>query len=149
MDSELSGLLGEIKVSYVRGDPRFKKEQLDKNLIVEIAETDHLQRRGRKMEKKINEVTDSVNTAIKLFGDATGKLVAAEQAVTEQSKKATGNLRDCATKLADGIQRLEKTANFDRLERYVTLIERAATAMNSLADLEKSGKLDKIASALK
>ena len=36
-----------------------------------------------------------------------------------------------------------------RLERYVELLERAAVAMNSLAELEKTGKLEKIAGALK
>jgi hypothetical protein len=45
--------------------------------------------------------------------------------------------------------KVEKTANFSNLERYVNLLERAATAMSTLAELEKEGKLDKISSALK
>ena len=40
-------------------------------------------------------------------------------------------------------------ANFERLERYVELLERAAQAMSGLAELEKNGKLEKIANAIK
>ena len=40
-------------------------------------------------------------------------------------------------------------ANFERLERYVELLERASQAMSVLAELEKNGKLEKIANAIK
>ena len=149
MSGELDSLRGDLKISAVRGDTRVGKEQLVKNLLVEAAETNYLQRRSKNMEAKIQEVTEAVNAQVRLFGGAIDRLMAEEQRVIEHSKKATGNLRDCATKLADGMQKLEKTANFDRLERYVALLERAASAMSVLAELENSGKLDKIASALK
>jgi hypothetical protein len=51
--------------------------------------------------------------------------------------------------MASGLIKMEKSANFNNLERYVSLLERAASAMQTLADLEKAGKLDKIAGALK
>ena len=149
MSGELDSLRGDLKISAVRGDARVGKEQLVKNLLVEAAETNYLQRRSKNMEAKIQEVTEAVNAQVRLFGGAIDRLMAEEQRVIEHSKKVTGNLRDCATKLADGMQKLEKTANFDRLERYVALLERAASAMSVLAELENSGKLDKIASALK
>ena len=72
-----------------------------------------------------------------------------EANIVSSSKKATSALKDSAERLAQGIARVEKAANFERLERYVGLLERAATAMNLLAELETSGKLDKIAGALK
>ena len=54
-----------------------------------------------------------------------------------------------ADDLASGLAKVEKAANFSNLERYVNLLERAATAMQTLAELEKAGKLEKIAGALK
>jgi len=44
---------------------------------------------------------------------------------------------------------VQKQADFNNLTRYVELLERAATAMTTLSELEKAGKLQKIAGALK
>lgn len=44
---------------------------------------------------------------------------------------------------------LQKSADFERLERYVALLERAAVAMQTLAELEASGRLEKIAAAIR
>jgi len=41
------------------------------------------------------------------------------------------------------------SVNFDHLERIVGLLERAATAMTTIAALEKDGQLKKISEALK
>ena len=147
--SEVGCLLAAHKEIYVRGDPRFSKETLHRNLIVEIAETDHIQRRGRIVEKKINEVTEAVQATINAFGRSMDKLVETEQELDAKTKRVSGNIRDNAQKLADGLSRVEKLANFDRLERYVGLLERAASAMEVLSDMEKSGKLEKIASAIR
>lgn len=147
--SELSSLARPHKNVFVRGDPRFDKETLNRNVLVEIAEADHLQRRGRFMEKKINEVTEAVQATINVFSHAMDRLVDTEKQLEEKTKKVSGTVRDSAQKLADGLNRVEKLANFERLERYVGLLERAAAAMEALAELEKSGKLDKIASAIR
>ena len=77
------------------------------------------------------------------------KLIDAESKISETTKKVTGQVRDNAQKLGDGLLRVEKAANFDRLERYVGLLERAATAMSTLAELEATGRLEKIAGAIR
>ena len=64
--------------------------------------------------------------------------------IFRQIKKASGDVRDVANKLAEGLIKIEKVANFERLERYVELLERAAQAMSVLAELEKNGKLEKL-----
>jgi hypothetical protein len=89
-----------------------------------------------------NEVTAELSKSLYRFQEVRADFVS-------KSKKASGDIRDATNKLAEGLTRIEKTANFDRLERYVLLLERAAAAMNSLAELEQSGKLEKIAGALK
>ena len=149
MITSIDGLLSEVNVSFVRGDPRFSLEKTNRNLIVEIYKTDHLNRRERKMEKQINDVTESVQQTINRFGAAMDTLVSKEVALAESTKKVSGSLRDHAQKIGDGLARVEKIANFDRLERYVALLERASSAMQALADLESTGKLDKIASAIR
>ena len=51
--------------------------------------------------------------------------------------------------MASGLSKIEKSADMARLQGYVELLERAATAMNALAELEKTGKLEKIANSLR
>ena len=97
-----------------------------------------------------------VNNAARVLNDAEKNLMAASDRYQEKSthlsqiaKKCSGDVRKAADDLASGLAKVEKTANFSNLERYVSLLERAAIAMQTLAELEKSGKLDKIAGALK
>ena len=148
-DNSLDGLLNELKPIFVRGEPRLSIEKSRRNLIVEIHKTNHLEKRERRMEKQINDVTDSVQATINSFGAALEKLVTTEAKISETTKKVTGQVRDNAQKLSDGLQKIEKLANFDRLERYVELLERAATAMETLAKLQETGRLEKIAGAIR
>ena len=97
-----------------------------------------------------------VNNAARVLNEAEKALMTASDRYQEKSthlsliaKKCSGDVRKAADDLASGLAKVEKTANFSNLERYVNLLERAATAMQTLAELEKSGKLDKIAGALK
>lgn len=101
-------------------------------------------------------MTTDAKKAIELLGDVEARIesgldrfIKTHHRFAAESKKASGSVRDSASKLAEGLLRIEKSANFDRLERYVDLLERAAKAMDSLAELEKTGKLEKIANAIK
>lgn len=96
--------------------------------------------------KAAAEMCDEAST---VFNKAFSQMLNAEQNISAAAKKTSGNVRKAADDLAQGLAKVEKTANFERLDKYVALLERAATAMTVLAELEKSGKLDKIASALK
>lgn len=95
-----------------------------------------------KAEKKVNQMTES-------YGQTLDKFYAMEQKLLEQTKKVSSSVRDSSEKLSQGLLKIEKTANFDRLERYVELLEKASAAMTTLAKLEAEGKLEKIAGALK
>jgi methyl-accepting chemotaxis protein len=96
--------------------------------------------------EKAIENTERVN---KQFNHALDNYLSIIGKVKDEAKNVSGAVRESSEKLAQGLARIEKAANFDRLERYVTLLERAATAMNTLAQLEAEGKLEKIAGALK
>ena len=96
--------------------------------------------------EKATEIADS---AEKMFKRNVSNLMTTTEELQNNIKKVSGNVRKAADDLAAGLIKVEKTANFSSLERYVSLLERAATAMSTLADLEKEGKLDKISNALK
>jgi len=96
--------------------------------------------------EKATEITE---TADKMFKRNISALMNTTEELQTNIKKVSGNVRKAADDLAAGLTKVEKTANFANLERYVNLLERAATAMSTLAELEKEGKLDKISSALK
>jgi hypothetical protein len=105
--------------------------------------------RVRNMSKDVDAAVVKMEAMTSEFAKALGKFTAMEAKVVEQAKKTSGSVRDSADKLGAGFAKLEKTADFNRLERYVDLLERAATALTTLSELERAGKLDKISSALK
>lgn len=76
-------------------------------------------------------------------------LAECEKRIEADTKAASSRLKQAAENAIQGISRVEKAANFDKLERYVSLLERAATAMETLSELEKSGKLEKITAAIR
>jgi ABC-type transporter Mla subunit MlaD len=105
--------------------------------------------RAQIVSKDVDVAVKKMETMTSEFAKALSKFAAMEAEVVEKAKKTSGSVRDSADKLAAGLTKLEKAADFNRLERYVDLLERAATALTTLAELERAGKLDKISSALK
>ena len=105
--------------------------------------------RTKTMNDDMKKAADSLDEAEKLLNDRLNKYVATQEKICEQTKKISGALRDSTQKMSEGLSRIEKQANFDNLERYVNLLERANSALSSLAELEKNGKLNKISDALK
>jgi hypothetical protein len=109
----------------------------------------YLTRSAKMIETDYEKASEIAETAEKMFKRNASNLMATTEDLQTNIKKVSGNVRKAADDLAAGLSRVEKTANFSNLERYVALLERAATAMSTLAELEKEGKLDKISSALK
>jgi hypothetical protein len=105
--------------------------------------------RGKRMAEKLAEPTETLDKAIEGFSKSLSRFNDLQDDFAAKAKRASGLVRDASEKLAQGIERVEKAANFERLDRYVTLLERAAAAMTTLADLEAKGKLDKIANAMR
>jgi hypothetical protein len=145
MTSE-SGLIPE---AMNRNGPLYSLGQVMKYIHGAINTEDFYTRKAKNMTKdaeKAIELTDDVSNR---FKSSINQLMVVEQEFVQQSKKMSGEVRDASEKIAQGIQRVEKAANFERLERYVELLERTATAMTILGELEKTGKLDKIATAIR
>jgi hypothetical protein len=108
-----------------------------------------LTRRAKDMTADYEEATKIANEATKMFKKSHSDLIDVTVQLQESAKKASGSVRKSADDLAQGLLKVQKQADFNNLTRYVELLERAATAMTTLSELEKAGKLQKIAGALK
>jgi len=142
-------MLDITPTSYDKHGPMFSSKTVMKAIVKAIQVDEYFIHRGNHMSKDLKNATKLVDEATKMLTASVNKMLATEVEVSEASKKVSGQVRDAAKKLSDGLIKVEKTANFDRLERLCELLERANTAMLSLATLEESGKLEKITKALK
>ena len=109
----------------------------------------HITRKAKMISPDYEKASEILVSAEKVFARNADKLQDTANNLQNNIKKVSGNVRKAADDLASGLMRVEKVANFSNLERYVDLLERAATAMATLAELEKEGKLNKISDALK
>ena len=129
--------------------PKYCATSLSKVITDMINNEQYFERRAKRMSTDIEKATALIEQSIAVNTRALDKLMDSERRIAEESKKVTGKVRDASQKLNDGLAKIEKLANFDRLERYVELLERAERAMTSLAELEQSGRLEKIAAAVR
>lgn len=129
--------------------PLFKKTDLDRTCMQMILGGTFFERHRKDMTTDAQIAIEKTESVTKEFSESLDRFISVEKRFADQSKRAVGSVRDASEKLASGLAKVEKAANFDRLERYVALLERAASAMNTLAELEASGKLDKIAGAIR
>ena len=133
-----------------KGGVYWKKEDIQDGIVNEINTGNTFQnRRAKQMSEKIKEATEVIDDLNKLFDKAVSNLVEKENKLTEVAKKASGNVRNSANDLLNGLLKIEKTADFNRLERYVELLERVSVSISTLAELEKTGKLEKIAASIR
>jgi hypothetical protein len=134
-----------------RNGPAWSVQRITNMIATELTTESgtYLTRRAKMIETDYEKAAEISETAEKMFKRNVSNLMATADDLQANVKKVSGNVRKAADDLASGLIKVEKTANFANLERYVNLLERAATAMSTLAELEKEGKLNKISSALK
>lgn len=138
-------------VSTDKGEPVWDNAKLTRYVASDVkTNPNYFQHRAKQMNTQdLQDAQELIEQYTKTLSTSMEKLVEQENALSETSKKVSGRLRDSSQKLADGLARVEKIANFDRLERYATLLERIAASLESLAKLEESGVLQKVSGALK
>lgn len=129
--------------------PLYKVEDVVEYVANAVNAESHFEQRSKRMTADYKAATEKTDAVVKEFRRSMDDLSKVEKDFADGAKRASGQVRDAAEKLAVGLQRIEKTANFDRLERYVELLERASKAMTTLAELQSNGKLEKIASAIR
>ena len=108
-----------------------------------------LTRKAKTMSTDYEAASKIADEATKMFKKSHSDLIDITAELQDSAKKASGSVRKSADDLAQGLLKVQKQADFHNLTRYVELLERAAIAMTTLAELEKAGKLQKIAGALK
>ncbi len=124
-------------------------DDVHKVVINNIKQNLFFKGRVKTMSKDIQEASDLIGEFTQMLDSSLQKMQKTEQNIAEQSKKVSGSVRKSAHDLMTGMASIEKMANFDKLERYVILLERTASAMSVLSDLEKAGKLEKLMSVMK
>ena len=141
----------DVRVATIKGEPAVLSTDVDQVCAELITAKNNLYWGNREKDFQTNwsGAEEIMIEARKKFSFANDKFMEIVKKVEEDSKKASGAVRRSADDLASGLARIEKQANFANLERYVVLLERAAAALQSLAELERLGKLEKIAGALK
>jgi gas vesicle protein len=145
----LSDCTGQILVGHDRGGAIFSKVASLKVVSKRIKNQEYFNSRAKNMKKDIDSASDLIEESFNRMGTSLDRLPLKESDTADKIKKVSGKVRASTSQLSDGLAKIEKLANFDRMEKYVLLLERAATAIESLSALEKSGKLDKIASSIR
>jgi hypothetical protein len=136
-------------VKYDKHGPLYSAREIDAISLSLIELGRFFERRVVVMSKDAEAAIAKTEKVTAEFSQSLERFLAVERNFAEQSKRASGSIRDAGEKLAQGLAKVERAANFDRLDRYVELLERAASAMRVLAELESSGKLEKIAGAIR
>jgi TolA-binding protein len=133
-----------------RAGLKWSKHGVSEVIVNEIKSGNDFQKRSvNNMRDNIKEAAETIEELTSLFENQIQNLTNKKKKIEESCKSVSSSVRDSANKLGDGLIRVEKMADFNKLERYVDLLERAASAFNQLAELEKTGKLEKIALAIK
>jgi flagellar capping protein FliD len=131
--------------------PQWKLETIAKIIANEVISENgtYFTRNAKMISTDYEKASEITEEAWKMFSKNVDKLKQTTTQIQHDIKKVSGDIRKASDDLSQGLIKVEKTANFNNLEKYVLLLERAASAMAQLAELEKSGKLEKIAGALK
>ena len=141
--------LGLTPDGYDKLGPYVTKDTF-RTTLINLINTDALfERKAQVMTTDIEKAESHIENALARFDKQYNAFQNTEVLFINDAKKVVSSVKDAEEKLLQGLARVEKAANFERLSRYVDLLERAATAMNQLAALEKEGRLDKIASAIR
>lgn len=135
---------------YDKHGPKWLRSDVDKAVIRRIlSSSDYFTYRAKQMNDDVTKATELTQEVTKRFSLVLEDFQKTHTEFSDSAKKASSSVRVAADAMASGLLKIEKTANFDRLERMVGLLERAATAMTTMAELEKGGQLKKISEAIK
>jgi exonuclease VII large subunit len=138
-------------VKFERGEARYLPHDVNLrvSILINAEQSNYFYQRTKKMSNDLDNARDLIDQHVIALDQAIEHMIKREKQLTESSKLTSGKLRDSVQKLSDGLARVEKVANFDRLERYADMLERIERSLSSLAEMEKSGLLAKISSSLK
>lgn len=133
---------------YIKGEPVWTETQID-ILCLNLIRNNEYNYISENLRMNIEQATSDVEQLTKVFGNKIQQFTKTQTDLSDQAKKVSGQIRDSANKLNSAMQTLDKNMNLDKLQRQAELLERIATAMSSLVELERSGSLERIVKAMK
>ena len=101
------------------------------------------------MPEQTKKTTHLIDTHVEQVSESLNRLIQLEGKLSESTKSVSSKVRKSTDDLKNGLERIHKQADFNSLERYVALLERASTAIETLAKIQETGKLEKIGAALR
>lgn len=141
--------LGIKPIGHDKEGPKYAMASIEAVIVKKILVEDYFRGVTKPMNNDIETAIDLTKDATKRFSSVLDAFTKTHENFAESAKKASSSVRTAADTMAAGLSKVEKAANFDRLERMVDLLERAAAAMSTLAEMEKSGQLAKLSEAIK
>ena len=142
-------MIKTIQPMTMRGEPMWDQKEVNE-IMVNVIDSGHMGKATAKsLTQKHHEIEEAITSWYERLELHRTRMMASEAEIAKVCKSTSVNVRTATNHLGEGLARLEKTCNFDRLERHVELLERASVAMLSLAELEKNGRLEKIMGAMK
>jgi hypothetical protein len=122
---------------------------LRKFIKAETLKGDFVSEKAKNVTEDFDKATAILAAAELMFNTTLGRLNQSQRELVDGTKKVSTAIRKATDELGQGMQRLDKAIDPGKLERYVGLLERAAVALQQLADLQRDGKLDKVINAIK
>lgn len=140
-------LLRPVKID--KHGPAFVKRDVVAFVYRLVLTEDFFHKKAKIMNEDAEKAIATTEDMTKRFSETLDRFLKMENSIATRSKAVSSAVREAADRMASSLQRIEKTANFDRLERFVVLLERAAAAMQTLSELEDDGKLNRLSEALR
>jgi hypothetical protein len=141
--------MSAIRPKYLHGEPMWSQDELTKPLMIQIKNGGIKKGVVKKMDKDHGEIDEALTGWSESLHKHRKRMLEAEVSISKTCKSTSSGVRSATNSLGEALVKMEKTCNFDKLERYVGLLERASVAIDSMAELEKTGKLERIFAALK
>lgn len=132
-----------------RGEQLFDKNNVMSTVAEEINEGQQMQRQtSRRITPDFQAATETIDAMVDRLDEAHNRMLKSMDAVAKGATDASRKARSSANDMAAMLDKINRGTNYERLERNVALLERTAAAMQSLADLEKTGQLSRVIKAL-
>ena len=131
--------------------PGFSGGAVNALLISELAsdsESNVIIRKVKDMTPKITEALDVMEGSIDKVEELNKRLLNSEKSVAESSKKAVSKVKSSVNEISDSVAKIEKIANFDKLERYSKTLMEIADSLERISLLQNDGRLDGVIKAL-
>lgn len=132
-----------------RGEQLFDKNNVMSMVAEDINEGHQMQRQtNRRITPDFQAATETIDAMASHLEEAQSRMLKSMDALAKGATDASRKARSSASDMAAMLDKINRGANYERLERNVALLERTAVAMQALSDLEKTGQLSRVIKAL-